>query len=182
MRRENREGIKRIMMNNLSTFYIMAVLAIYSIALPAMVSAETVMDNAPQVSTLRGTAPLNSEAMPPIIDKVENNDLKRQRDYPQQPPTIPHDISKYQLDKNFNKCMDCHARKFADEAQAPAVSVTHYMNRDGEFLGEVSPRRYFCTQCHVHQLESEPLVENEFIDMEKLIRESNNRNNSRENK
>ncbi len=136
---------------------------------------EKVVDNAPEMATLRGTAPLNAEVTPPAMSKVENNDLKRQRDYPQQPPTIPHDISKYQLDKNFNKCMDCHSRKFADEAQAPAVSVTHYMNRDGDFLGEMSPRRYFCTQCHVHQLESEPLVENEFVDMEKIIRKAHER-------
>jgi len=167
--------MKSTLVNKARTFCMTAVLAVSSIVLPSTVSAETVMDNAPQVSTLRGTAPMNAEVMPPIIDKVENNDLKRQRDYPQQPPTIPHDISKYQLDKNFNKCMDCHSRKFADEAQAPAVSVTHYMNRDGEFLGEVSPRRYFCTQCHVHQLESEPLVENTFVDVDELIKQSNQR-------
>lgn len=157
---------------NAMSFALTAALAISSLAFVSTASAEAVIDNAPQVATLRGTAPLNAEETPPIIDKVENNDLKRQRDYPQQPPTIPHDISKYQLDKNFNKCMDCHSRKFADEAQAPAVSVTHYMNREGDFLGEVSPRRYFCTQCHVHQLESKPLVENEFVDMEELIRKS----------
>jgi cytochrome c-type protein NapB len=179
--------MKSLSVKNVMTFAMTAALAVSSIALPSIVltstaSAETVMDNAPQVSTLRGTAPLNAEVTPPIIDKVENNDLKRQRDYPQQPPTIPHDISKYQLDKNFNKCMDCHTRKFADEAQAPAVSVTHYMNRDGEFLGEVSPRRYFCTQCHVHQLESEPLVENEFVDMNKLIQQSHSKNNSSDKK
>jgi cytochrome c-type protein NapB len=164
--------MKALTIKNAMTFAMTAVLAVSSIALPSIASAETVVENAPQVATLRGTAPLAAEETPPIIDKVENNDLKRQRDYPQQPPTIPHDISKYQLDKNFNKCMDCHSRKFADEAQAPAVSVTHYMNREGDFLGEVSPRRYFCTQCHVHQLESKPLVENEFVDMEELIRKS----------
>lgn len=158
---------------SLMAFCMTATLAISSITLPlSATAANKVIDNAPQIATLRGTAPLNTEVTPPSMSKVENNDLKRQRDYPQQPPTIPHDISKYQLDKNFNKCMDCHSRKFADEAQAPAVSVTHYMNRDGDFLGEVSPRRYFCTQCHVHQLESDPLIENEFIDMEKLIRKS----------
>ena len=27
-----------------------------------------------------------------------------------QPPTIPHQIDGYQVDKNFNKCLDCHAR------------------------------------------------------------------------
>ena len=161
---------------NAITFVMTTALAVSSIVFPSTVSAEAVIDDAPQVSTLRGSAPLSAEVTPPIIDKVENNDLKRQLDYPLQPPTIPLDISKYQLDKNFNKCMDCHSRKFADEAQAPAVSVTHYMNREGEFLGEMSPRRYFCTQCHVHQLESEPLVENTFVDVDELIKQSNARN------
>lgn len=154
--------MKKLMMKNLAAIAATTVLAFTSLAQAAD----------PQVATLRGTAPLNEEATPPIMEKVENNDLKRQRDYPQQPPTIPHDISKYQLDKNFNKCMDCHSRKLADEAQAPAVSVTHYMNRDGDFLGEMSPRRYFCTQCHVHQLESKPLVENEFVDVDELMKQS----------
>ena len=163
-------------MKTLTTLFATAAIAVSSIMLPSITSAaDAVIDSEPQVATLRGTAPLNAEVTPPIIEKVENNDLKRQRDYPQQPPTIPHDISKYQLDKNFNKCMDCHSRKLADEAQAPAVSVTHYMNRDGEFLGEMSPRRYFCTQCHVHQLESKPMVENEFVDVDELIKQSNQR-------
>ena len=163
-------------MKTLTTLFATAAIAVSSIILPSIVSAEdAVIDAEPQVATLRGVAPLNAEVTPPIIEMVENNDLKRQRDYPQQPPTIPHDISKYQLDKNFNKCMDCHSRKLADEAQAPAVSVTHYMNRDGDFLGEVSPRRYFCTQCHVHQLENKPLVENTFVDVDELIKQSNQR-------
>ena len=163
-------------MKTLTTLFATAAIAVSSIILPSIASAEdAVIDLAPQVATLRGTAPLNAEVTPPIIEMVENNDLKRQRDYPQQPPTIPHDISKYQLDKNFNKCMDCHSRKLADEAQAPAVSVTHYMNREGDFLGEVSPRRYFCTQCHVHQLETKPLVENEFVDVDELMKQSNQR-------
>lgn len=163
-------------MKTLTTLFATAAIAVSSIILPSIASAEdAVIDLAPQVATLRGTAPLNAEVTPPIIEKVENNDLKRQRDYPQQPPTIPHDISKYQLDKNFNKCMDCHSRKLADEAQAPAVSVTHYMNREGDFLGEVSPRRYFCTQCHVHQLETKPLVENEFVDVDELMKQSHQR-------
>jgi len=168
--------MKALSIKNLTAFFMTAAIAVSSVILPSVVSADdAVIDAEPQVATLRGVAPLNEELTPPIIDKVENNDLKRQRDYPQQPPTIPHDISKYQLDKNFNKCMDCHSRKLADEAQAPAVSVTHYMNRDGDFLGEVSPRRYFCTQCHVHQLESKPLVENEFVDVDELIKQSHQR-------
>jgi cytochrome c-type protein NapB len=39
-----------------------------------------------------------------------------------------------------------------------AVSVSHYMDRDGNFLAEISPRRYFCEQCHVPQVDAKPLV------------------------
>ena len=40
------------------------------------------------------------------------------------------------------------------------MSVSHYMDRDGNFLAEISPRRYFCEQCHVVQFDAKPLVEN----------------------
>ena len=44
------------------------------------------------------------------------------------------------------------------ESQAPMVSITHFMDRDGQFLASVSPRRYFCTQCHVPQHDVKPPV------------------------
>lgn len=101
----------------------------------------------------------------------ENKDLRRMRAYPMQPPTIPHKIDDYQLDLNANKCMSCHARGRSEETQAPMVSVTHYQDRDGNFLAELSPRRYFCTQCHVPQTDAKPLVGNNFIDIDHLIRQ-----------
>lgn len=128
-----------------------------------------------QIAAMRDGIPLNEEVSPPPVAKVENRDLKRMRDYPQQPPTIPHTISKYQIDKNFNKCMDCHARDKASEVQATPVGVSHYLNRDGEYLGGMSPRRYFCTQCHVTQAESKPLMDNVFIDVNDLIKQALNK-------
>jgi len=65
--------------------------------------------------------------------------------------------------------MSCHSRRRIEETKAPMVSVTHYMDRDGNFLAEVSPRRYFCNQCHVPQIEIKPLVENSFQDVDTLI-------------
>ncbi len=123
------------------------------------------------ISTLRGEVHLNKEPQAPAIAKVENTDEKRQRAYPMQPPTIPHKVDNYPVNKNANKCMSCHARDRAEESQAPMVSVTHFMNRDGNFLAEISPRRYFCNQCHVVQLDSKPLVENEFQDVYNIIGE-----------
>jgi cytochrome c-type protein NapB len=86
-----------------------------------------------------------------------------------QPPIIPHNIRDYQVDLNVNTCLSCHSRQRVSESQATMVSVTHYMDRDGNFLANVSPRRYFCTQCHVTQADTKPLVPNGFIDMNKLI-------------
>ena len=123
----------------------------------------------PQVSNLRGNADLNQQQAAPPLAKVINNDQKLERAYPQQPPVIPHHINGYQVDKDFNKCMSCHSRKNADEFQAPAISVTHYINRSGEYLSETSPRRYFCTQCHVVQKDARIQVNNEFLDVYELI-------------
>jgi cytochrome c-type protein NapB len=39
------------------------------------------------------------------------------------------------------------------------------MTREGQMLADVSPRRYFCTACHVPQAEINPLVDNTFRDM-----------------
>ena len=44
------------------------------------------------------------------------------------------------------------------------------MDRDGNFLAEISPRRYFCNQCHVTQKDAKPLVDNTFVDMDTLMK------------
>ena len=124
---------------------------------------------ADHTATLRG-GPIAESLDTPPMPKVANKDLRRARNYPEQPPTIPHKIDGYQVDLNSNKCMSCHSRTAIEQSQAPMVSITHFMDRDGQFLASVSPRRYFCTQCHVVQLETAPLVENDFVDIDTLLR------------
>ena len=84
------------------------------------------------------------------------------RDFVQQPPLIPHTINGYQITKNFNKCMDCHAFQRSKASGATKVSVTHFRTREGQELDNISPRRYFCTQCHVPQTDAKALVDNTF--------------------
>ena len=84
------------------------------------------------------------------------------RDFVQQPPLIPHSIEGYAVDKNFNKCLDCHAWNRAKETGATKISLTHFRTRDGVEMSSVSPLRYFCSQCHVPQSEAKPLVGNTF--------------------
>ena len=122
------------------------------------------------IATMRG-GPLDEQAAPPLMARVLNDDVKRKRDYPMQPPLIPHRTDGYQVDQFGNKCLSCHSRKRTEDSQAPMISVTHYMDRDGNFLADVSPRRYFCAQCHVSQMTTEPLLENTFVDIDKLLRE-----------
>ncbi|WP_223877749.1 nitrate reductase cytochrome c-type subunit [Histidinibacterium aquaticum] len=120
------------------------------------------------VATLRG-APLDQNAEAPAMRPQVNTDIRQVRNYPEQPPVIPHAIEGYQVDINANRCLTCHARTRIGDSQAPMVSVTHYVDREGQALAQVSPRRYFCTQCHVPQHPDEPGVENVFIDIDTLL-------------
>lgn len=120
------------------------------------------------LATLR-SADITIEPDPPRLGNEENKDQRRKRNYPMQPPTIPHKVSGYHIDLNSNKCLSCHSRRQVPDSQAPMVSVTHYMDRDGNFLAEVSPRRYFCNQCHVPQKDIKPLVENYFEDIDTIL-------------
>lgn len=127
-------------------------------------------ENSESLATLRLHA-IESEPEPPRIADVVDTDVKRQRIHPMQPPTIPHKIDNYQVDLRANRCLSCHSRTRVEESQAPMVSITHYTGRDGEVLAEVSPRRYFCTQCHVPQTDAPSLVENTFRDVAEMLSE-----------
>ena len=81
---------------------------------------------------------------------------------------IPHKIDGYSITTNFNKCMDCHSWTRYRETGATKVSLTHFKDRDGKELSNISPRRYFCNQCHVPQFDAKPLVENTFKKAEGL--------------
>ena len=124
---------------------------------------------AQELTGLRGPTPLTDEPMPAPIPKPVNDDVRQARNYPEQPPLIPHSIDGYQVDLNGNKCLSCHARARTGESQAPMISITHFMDRDGQFLASVSPRRFFCTQCHVPQHEVKTPVENDFVDVDTLL-------------
>lgn len=112
---------------------------------------------------------LSEEAEPPRMMPQVNADIRAVRNYPEQPPVIPHKIEDYQVDKQHNQCLDCHSRTAIEISQAPMVSITHFMDRDGQFLASLSPRRYFCNQCHVPQREVNALVENDFVDVDTII-------------
>lgn len=116
----------------------------------------------PLVDAMRGKTPILQATQPPRLSNAVNDDHRMPRSFAQQPPVIPHRVDGYQIDRNFNKCLDCHARGKTEFSLAVPVSSTHYMNREGKVLAQVSTRRYFCMQCHVPQEPVKPLVGNSF--------------------
>ncbi len=153
---------------------------IFSLALPAVLTFSALQ---PQLTiAAEDKALLQLKSMPAIADEnatpeplrdSENKDIKKTRAYPMQPPVIPHKIEGYQLSKNANQCLSCHGRTRTQESQAPMVSVTHFMDREGNFLADVSARRYFCNQCHVPQQDRKPAFSNDFIPVDAILAKKN---------
>lgn len=139
--------------------------AIFILFTPTFVMAET-------FSALRGDTPINQVGPAPAMTPEQNTSIREPRNYPEQPPVIPHSTENYEVSIRGNKCLSCHARSRISDSQAPMVSITHFSDRDGQFLASISPRRYFCTQCHVPQHTVTAPVENDFIDIDTLLTRS----------
>ncbi|MDF3867869.1 nitrate reductase cytochrome c-type subunit [Pseudomonas denitrificans (nom. rej.)] len=138
-------------------------------ALPALAADISYPLDAPAPDGRRPGGTLTQDRPAPPLATDENKDIRRERNYPEQPPTIPHTIAGYRIDTNSNKCLSCHSRANSARVQAPMISITHYMDRDGQPLAAVAPRRYFCVQCHVPQKDVKPLVGNTFENIDTIL-------------
>lgn len=118
----------------------------------------------PDAPRLTGASPPTAEVDAPPVPRTITDDVRRMRNYPEQPPVIPHSIEGYQLTLHTNRCLSCHSRQYIEGSGAPMISITHFMDREGQVLADVTPRRYFCTACHVPQSDVPPLVPNTFQD------------------
>ncbi len=114
-----------------------------------------------QPKPIRGPTPI-PETNPSESFKYDRSDRPIPRNYPEHPPIIPHNIKGYQITKNVNMCMSCHAKTRAPTTGATPVGKSHYLDRDGNQLPNISTRRYFCLQCHVPQFNAAPLVPSTF--------------------
>lgn len=121
-----------------------------------------------EVVSLRGSTAIDAPSVPTEISKYQKDVAPMRRVYVQQPPLIPHSIKGYKINLRSNKCLTCHSWANAKTSGATKISLTHFKDRDGIELADVSPRRYFCVQCHVPQKNVQPLVENEFTSVEAL--------------
>ncbi|WP_240796855.1 nitrate reductase cytochrome c-type subunit [Terasakiella sp. SH-1] len=118
--------------------------------------------SAESVKSLRGQVDIETtNTAAPVTQVVEGQ--RQPQNYRQQPPLIPHKIEKYQINLKVNQCMRCHNWQYAAKEGAPKISETHYLDtRTGQPMDDVVPGRWFCTQCHVPQVDAKPLVENTF--------------------
>ncbi len=114
------------------------------------------------VNSLRGELALDKNS---VESEMKNWQLDRDpipRDHVKQPPLIPHKTQGYAINLKFNKCMSCHSWTKYKEAGATKISQSHFEDRDNNVMANVAARRYFCTQCHVPQVNAKPIVENTF--------------------
>lgn len=120
---------------------------------------------------IRPGGTIAQELQSPVIPPEVKSMARPARNYPEQPPVVPHSIRGYQIDRNFNRCLTCHSRSATALSGAPMISVTHFLDRDSQVLAAVAPRRYFCLQCHVPQQDITPIKSNNFKGIDEVLNE-----------
>ncbi len=134
----------------------------------SLLLAPLVMAQSDLVTSLRGHIAPDQDSVTPTVKNWQRDRDPIERDYVQQPPLIPHSIKGYRINIKFNKCLTCHSWANYKEADATKISQTHFSDRDENVLANIAPRRYFCDQCHVPQVDAKPLVENTFEPVKSL--------------
>ncbi|MEK9146546.1 MAG: nitrate reductase cytochrome c-type subunit, partial [Elusimicrobiota bacterium] len=132
---------------NKSTTILLATLAL---ALWQPASAQ----QAPNVQTLRGANADDADKAPadkPYLGKRPGSQKPIGRTFSGQPPLISHTVEGFPaITLEINGCLVCHE----DGGNAPKAGASHFKDRDGKVLTEVSPARNQCTSCHVPQADA----------------------------
>lgn len=131
------------------------------IALLMSATAVVFATQAAAVESLRG-ADLEKMSASPSKHKLIEQKEGFERSYKEQPPMVPHEVDKYEVNLKNNGCLKCHSEKTYEKEKASKIGDSHYVDRNDKDLGTLSSRRYFCNQCHAPQLSGDPLVENVF--------------------
>jgi cytochrome c-type protein NapB len=122
--------------------------------------ASSTQAGATEVKGLSDQDMAGANAAPPVYSVTETR--KWDKAYRQQPPLVPHQVAKYEIDLKVNQCVSCHDWKFAAKEKAPQLPESHYKDRDGNQHEEVYRGRWFCVTCHTPQTDAKPLVDNTF--------------------
>jgi len=136
------------------------------IAAALIVVATAVSSAAPSAATavvsLRGAAaPPTTTAAPAAVEQAVTEGGVA-RNFKQQPPLIPHDVAEFEITRENNQCLQCHGPTVYKDMGAPKVGASHFRDRQGKTLDNVVRGRWFCNQCHIPQMNTHPLVKNDF--------------------
>ena len=119
-----------------------------------------------RVQTLRGADAAATDQAPPerpYAGKPPGSQKPVARTFSTQPPVIPHSIEGFdEVTLQSNPCLSCHGPENYRNVKAPKIADSHFKDRDGKVLSEVSAARYQCTACHVPQANAKPLIANTF--------------------
>lgn len=78
-----------------------------------------------------------------------------ERAYENAPPSVPHSIVDFTVDRTTNDCLDCHleGEEMDEDHIATIIPSSHFTNEYKQESNEdgVTGIRYNCTQCHVQQ-------------------------------
>ncbi|MBA5248245.1 MAG: nitrate reductase cytochrome c-type subunit; periplasmic nitrate reductase electron transfer subunit [Gammaproteobacteria bacterium] len=114
------------------------------------------------IASLRGIHSLRKDSAAPTEKKwVTAGDFDASFD--SQPPLVPHKSEHMRVTMDSNRCLDCHSNANYKEEESAKMPASHFKTRSGKRLKTVSPRRYFCQQCHVSQIDAKPLIENTYV-------------------
>jgi len=119
-----------------------------------------------EVASLRGTHALGGLSIAPTKIKWIKKGVEFERSFDDQPPVIPHKTASMPVNLKENKCLSCHSDANYKEEESPKMSSSHFFTREDTRLSEMSPRRYFCMQCHVPQADKDALVGSTFVNLD----------------
>ncbi len=75
-----------------------------------------------------------------------------------QPPVIPHTLDNFdEITLEDNQCIECHGLAKFKEKGAPKMGESHFKDQ------KVDMTRWQCNTCHVPQVDTAPLVKQNFV-------------------
>jgi cytochrome c-type protein NapB len=163
--KEGRVTVYKIVRNTskLIAFGALVALSLGTVAALTLHLSETaVAQQAGGVQSLRGETDIPDDSLKPVVAPQKIQEGSFARAYRQQPPLIPHTIDDVEISLTENGCLQCHEWPYNVDQDAPQISETHYVDRDGVALDVVSRNRWSCNQCHVPQSNAKELVRNDF--------------------
>ncbi len=87
------------------------------------------------------------------------------RSYENAPPLIPHSIEGLTpITQDNNACLGCHSPEMAKDMGATPLPKSHFydLRNHKDQAEQLAQSRFNCTQCHVPQAQTKPLVDNTF--------------------